>query len=531
MKAHPVVFITVMDYDNLGVGYMAALLSDEGFHTRILDFDMTKPDLLKIIRRLDPLIIGFSVIFHNHIERFAGLIYYLRTNGVTCHITAGGHYATLQSEKLLQLIPGLDSIVRFEGEYPIVELARFLSKGESWERVFNLTYRKDDGIYKNPTLPLEKDLDIFPFPLRNFYREYAFGRKFTAILAGRGCAYNCTFCNTREFYRLAGGPVKRIRKPEAVVSEMEYLYKEKNCSVFIFQDDDFPVRVKGKTDWIQRFCAELIGKKLAGKILWKINCRPDEIEVENFSMMKRHGLFLVFVGIEDGTDAGLKRLNKKMSVSSTFKGTEILRNLGIGFDYGFMLFQPSTTFRSLLENIEFLKQLCADGYTPATFLKLVPFYNTKVATDLEKEGRLMISEYGMDYDFIEEEMAGCYEFISECFNDWIEKPEGFENLSKWARNYFSVFLHFDSTQPEVTELLKELRSIISEANIFMLDTMRAIALIYESKQNNNTLIPIHESFGGIVKGNHLYCRTRINSIVTELMQFTKNNQPIGNVSS
>ena len=101
-------------------------------------------------------------------------------------------------------------------------------------------------------------------------------------------------------------------------------------------------------------------------------------------MMKRHGLFLVFLGIEDGTDSGLKVLNKKMSVSSTLSGIAILKRLEIGFDYGFMLFQPSTTFRSLLENIEFLKQLCADGYTPATFLKLVPFYDTKVAADLEK---------------------------------------------------------------------------------------------------------------------------------------------------
>ena len=395
------------------------------------------------------------MIFHNYIERFAGLIDYLRTNGISCHITAGGHYATLQSEKLLNLIPGLDSIVRFEGEYPVVELAGCLTRGEDWKSVKNLAFRNGDGIIKNPALPLEKELDIFPFPLRNFFREYAFGRRFTAILAGRGCAYNCTFCNTREFYLQAGGPVKRIRKPEAVVSEMEYLYKKKTCSVFIFQDDDFPVKVAGKTVWIQRFCDELTRKNLTGKILWKINCRPDEIDEESFSMMKRHGLFLVFLGIEDGTDSGLKVLNKKMAIASTLNGIDILKGLEIGFDYGFMLFQPSTTFRSLLENIEFLKQLCSDGYTPATFLKLVPFYDTKVAADLEKEGRLKFSGYGMDYDFIEEQMAGCYDFISECFNDWIDNPEGFENISKWARNYFSVWLHSDSTQPEISVLLKE----------------------------------------------------------------------------
>lgn len=520
MKAHPLVFITVMDYDNLGVGYMASLLSEKGFHPVILDSETGNQELLEKIRKLEPLLVGFSVIFHNHIDRFAELIGYLRTGGIKCHITAGGHYATLQTAELFHLIPGLDSVVRFEGEYPVVELAECLAEGKEWRRINNLAFIEEDAIRMNPVLPLEKELDSLPFPQRIFFREYAFGRKFTAIIAGRGCFYNCTFCNTREFYRLAGGPVKRIREPEAVAGEMEYLHKKKNCSVFIFQDDDFPVRVAGKTVWIQRFCDELDRRKLAGKIMWKINCRPDEIDEESFIMMRRSGLFLVFLGIEDGTDEGLKKLNKKMSVTSTLEGIEILKSLGIGFDFGFMLFQPSTTFSTLLENIEFLRQICADGYTPATFLKLLPFYDTKVDAELEKEGRLKISRSGMDYDFIEEQMAGCYEFISECFNDWIENPEGFENISKWARNYFLVRLRSDQDQPEVTALQKELRSIISEANNFILDTIRAIALVFESKQNNITIIPFHESFRGIVKGNHLFYRTKINSIVAELMQQT-----------
>ena len=94
---------------------------------------------------------------------------------------------------------------------------------------------------------------------------------------------------------------------------MEYLFYKKGCSVFIFEDDDFPVVNWEKSDWIERFCRELERKGLNEKIIWKINCRPDEIEEEKFSLMKRIGLFLVFLGIEDGTDTGLKRLNKHMT--------------------------------------------------------------------------------------------------------------------------------------------------------------------------------------------------------------------------
>ena len=51
MKTHPVVFITVMDYDNLGVGYMASFLSDRGFNRKIFDCNMSKPDLLRVFLR------------------------------------------------------------------------------------------------------------------------------------------------------------------------------------------------------------------------------------------------------------------------------------------------------------------------------------------------------------------------------------------------------------------------------------------------------------------------------------------------
>ena len=524
MKAHPVVFITVMDYDNLGVGYMASLLSAKGFDTQVLDFSIRESDILKILQKADPLIIGFSVIFHNYIDKFAELIRYLREKGINCHFTAGGHYASLRYEELFMRIPELDSIVRFEGEYPVVELAKCISREEEWREIPGIAYVEIDKITANPVCPPETDLDIFPFPLRTSFKNYAFGRKVTSILAGRGCIYNCTFCNTREFYRQASAPVKRIRKPEAVVSEMEYLFNEKGCSVFLFHDDDFPVRSSGKHGWIKRFCKELKRKGLSEKLIWKINCRPDEIDEECFAMMKQNGLFLVFLGIEDGTDTGLKRMNKQMSVADSIIGINTLKKLEIGFDFGYILFQPVTTFRSLKENIGFLRHVCSDGYTPSTFLKLVPFYDTRVEKELADEGRLRISDFGMDYDFIEEGMGEYYNFVTECFNDWRDKPDGVENISKWARNYFSVYSHFFDIQPEVTALENNFRRLVSESNTFMLDTMSELALIFETNQLNMYGITFHEIYRGRIKAQHSIYRAEIITTMTELMNFVEDRQ-------
>ena len=367
-----VVLIAVSHYDNLGTGYLSSVLSSAGYRTRIINAFRQNYEIFRTIKSLDPLLIGFSVIFQYHIDVFRDIAGYLRGKGINCHFTAGGHYASLKNRELFELIPDLDSIVRFEGEYSLLELIRCLHKGSDWRQVRSISYRDGGEIIENSLRPLEKDLDRFPFPFRSPLKKVVFERKMATIIAGRGCIYNCSFCNIRKFYSQPPGPLKRIRKPEKVVEEMLFLYNKKNCSIFFFLDDDFPVRSADSPDWVIRFCNGLKKNDLSGDIMWKICCRPDEIDRELFEMMKRNGLFRVFLGIEDGTDHGLKRLNKNMKVAESLRGIWILRDLDIDYDYGFMLFQPHTTFRSLKENLGFLGHICENGCTPVTFLKLMP---------------------------------------------------------------------------------------------------------------------------------------------------------------
>jgi radical SAM superfamily enzyme YgiQ (UPF0313 family) len=523
MKNNTVVFIAISDYDNLGVGYMAAILSEAGFKTKIFDFRIKKSLLLNKLKKLDPLIIGFSIIFLNHLKQFTDLIEYLRKNEIDCHFTAGGHYASLRYEELFKLAPKLDSVIRFEGEYPMLELSKNLAGGHEWQNIKSLTYKSKDKIIANPVRPQEQNIDKFPFPSRSPLKKFAFKKKFTVILAGRGCTYNCTFCNTREFYRRASAPLKRIRNPEMVVSEMNYLFLKQRCSVFIFHDDDFPVKSTIQRDWISRFCNELERTGLHNKIIWKINCRPDEIEEKSFSLMKRDGLFLVFLGLEDGTDEGLKRLNKQSTVENSIRGITILKKLKIGFDYGFMLFQPHTTFQSLKENLQFLRRICDDGYTPVTFLKLIPLYGTRIEKELVGAGRLHQSNGAGDYDFPEEQMNRYYNFVAECFAEWFGSPEGVENISKWARNYLSVYVKYFEYIPQGIDYNKKVRKVIAKSNIFLLDTMSELSEIFrnDSHIENKKLL---KNYRNRIKLKHDNFRNVIIGIMAKLLSYVEDNK-------
>lgn len=505
--AGPVIFIVFGDYSNLGVGYMSAVLNQAGIENRMIDFRLPNEKILADLKRSEPLVVGFSVIYEGFIEEFAILAKLLRSGGINCHFTAGGHYASLRPEELLNLIPEIDSVIRFEGEDTLLELVNCLKSGKDWKSIRSIAYKDDHRIIKTALRPLEHDLDRHPFPLRPPLREYAYGKKYAAIIAGRGCINNCSYCNAREFYMTPSGPAKRIRNSEMVVREMEYLHREENCSIYIFQDDDFPIKARGDNAWIKSFCDELRKRGLYDRILWKINCRPDEIDADTLELTRQCGLYLMFIGLEDGTDEGLARLNKRTTVAANLECIELLKSTGTGFDYGFMMFQPDTTHASLTKNLEFLRKTCSDGYTPVRFLKLMPYFETRVERELRNVGRLKGRPGYLDYDFNTESLNCCYSAAIECFAEWMWSPEGVTNLSMWARNYFAVHDYFRISKPGVAALKEKFRKTAIESNLYILDSLAELFNIFESGSYLNHGKQTIDKIKSEAKEKHAsYCR-------------------------
>ena len=61
------------------------------------------------------------------------------------HVTSGGQFATLAREWLLARHPWLDSVVRFAGEEPIVEIAERVARGARVHGIPGVTTRQGDG--------------------------------------------------------------------------------------------------------------------------------------------------------------------------------------------------------------------------------------------------------------------------------------------------------------------------------------------------------------------------------------------------
>lgn len=463
---------------NLGLGYLAAVLRRSGYAVQVVDIEQDPVEILRIAREINPILIGFSLIFQFFIDRYAALLYLLRSNGLDCHFTMGGHFPSLSYEQTLELVPELDSVVRFEGEATLLEMVDAIVAGKDWREIHGLAYRDDEGrvIVTRPRALLE-DLDQLPYPDREYEPEAVIGRSILPILASRGCARTCSFCSIHTFYRAAPGRIVRTRKPAEVVREMEMLHEEHGTTIFLFQDDDFPLFGQVWRRWANEFVDELERTGLSRKVIWKMNCRADAVDRDLFIRMRDAGLYLVYMGLESGSEQGLETLHKQINVEQNLKAVETLKSIGLMFEYGFMLLDPSSTFESIRENIQFLRTILADGCLPVTFCRMLPYDGTPIKDELVRTGRLRGDICNPDYDFLDPRIGEFYEALTGLVSltGWIHGLKAVTTQLGWAWHEVATMERLFPALPGFEEYKETLRGITKRSNDLLLQVVEDLA--------------------------------------------------------
>lgn len=476
----PVMLIGFQNQGNLGIGYLASTLIQQGYAVRTFDFEKDPEELLQAEKAQAPILIGFSLIFQFYIRRFAAVIRYLREHGVGCHITMGGHFPSLSYRETFAEIPELDSVVLFEGEETLVELVDCLSTGQTWRDIHGIAYMAADTVQANPLRALIEDLDTLPYPQRDYEPPKVLGRVIMPLLASRGCIRRCSFCSIHTFYRTAPGKVVRTRQPSEVVREMRALHEQRGVTVFLFQDDDFPLFGKVWRRWALEFVDALWRNALVGRVIWKINCRADVVETELFSRMQAAGLYLVYMGLESGSDEGLETLNKGITAAQNLRAVEILKSIGLMFEYGFMLFDPSSSFQSVRSNLAFLRSIVGDGSTAATFCRMLPYDGTPIKTELARTGRLRGDVCNPDYDFLDPRLEDFYEELTRVVDieGWIHGYEGLSLQLSWAWHEVAVMEKLFPTLPGMSAYQRRLREITSASNLLLLRVVEELSYAF-----------------------------------------------------
>jgi radical SAM superfamily enzyme YgiQ (UPF0313 family) len=468
-----ILLIGYEDQENLGLRSIKAFLDSKNIRSEIIQFNSgSELEVLKMVQIHIPLIIGFSLIFQYTLLEFGKLISFLRINGITSHFTSGGHFPSIEPKKTFNLIPELDSIIQFEGELTLFELALNINNKENWKGILGLVYRDGNEIIINQPRPLIDNLDEIPVVYRDKFNITPSGIKTASILASRGCLYNCSFCSIRQFYGKPSGSLRRSRSPILVADEIHNLFKEHDVRFFSFQDDDFANRSNHQKEWINIFLKELKNRKLSDNIRWKISCRVDDLDPETIFRMKDNGLIAVYLGVESGSNFGLKTLNKGVSVKQNLEAINLVKDHNIALSIGFMLFDPYSYMESLKESISFLRTIGSDGYFPINFCKMLPYAGTPIEKRLINEARLVGTDSHPDYEFLDPIVSWYYFIIYRLFTKRNFSSEGLvcklQNID-FEMRFSNSFLDGNKKVEE-----SELRKVIIKANLFALDTLEKL---------------------------------------------------------
>ena len=254
------------------------------------------------------------------------------------------------------------------------------------------------------------DLDSLPFEDRSIWnidvilktRHPIFKQPILNVLGGRGCLFNCSFCQPGERYIF--GPF-RTRSVDSLITEIEELVRKYNYRELIIDDDCFTQKI----DYVMEFCDkyEKIKRSFICQSRADTICKHPDV----FKRMKEVGLRMLFIGFESGNQRILNLLRKGTKVEQNYRAAEICHELGIEIFANYMLGIPTETKEEAMDTIKMIRTIKPEWPSPA-------FYTPIVGTDLYdycKKNDLIISEdpavigtraptrpkiKGIDYDWL-----------------------------------------------------------------------------------------------------------------------------------
>jgi len=356
----------------LGLASLAAVLEKNNYQVEILDANALQLSENEVVKKADSDdIIGITAMTPT-INSAIRIAKGVKQNNPNSTIILGGPHATILPEEILNNVPEIDIIVRGEGEETIVELCNALEnhKNKSIENIHGITYRNNSTIKNTPLRPPIMNLDSLPFlayhllPLDKYKLHPPHGREypFMALLASRGCPYNCIFCSKSVF-----GSKFRGQSPERIVDEIVYLKERFGIKEIAFYDDVFTLRQKR----IMQLVKELKERNL--DIPWTCEARVNLVTEELLKEMKKAGCYMIAYGIESGNQMILNNLRKKITIEQIKSAIEATRKAGIQSVGYFMLGSPGETPETLRQTIDFAKSLDIDF---AQFSVTTPFPGT-----------------------------------------------------------------------------------------------------------------------------------------------------------
>jgi len=246
-------------------------------------------------------------------------------------------------------------------------------------------------IGEKPRIETIRDIPFPDYSLVNLHRfggvEPVGAVPSMAIMASRGCPFDCSFCNTPVFW----GKTVRYRDPIDVIYEIQYLHGEYGINEIFFQDDTFNLNHR----WAFEIFNGLINRGLNKEMLFKLACRVNEklLTKEFLDLAREAGVWNIFYGIESGSQYMLDQMKKGITVEEIKRALQMTKDAGIKAQCSFIIGLPGESLKTLGDTDALIHEIKPSWYGWSYWC---PFPNTPATEEAKKNGHLEKVDYA-DY--------------------------------------------------------------------------------------------------------------------------------------
>ncbi len=367
-----------MPLPRLGTAILGTKLKEKGYNVKSYVESVGELDLADV---LSADAVGISTITSTS-KRSYEIAKLVRSAGIP--VFMGGPHVTYMPDEALEYC---DYVLRGESDDIIVDFIRALEKGEGFENIPGLSFKRDGKVFHNQQTSYCKDLDTLPIPDFTIIKGLESGLDnldILPIMTSRGCPYDCSFCSVTSMF----GHKYRFRHKDLVIKELE-LYREHALPWVFFYDDNFIANRKRTKELLHTMIEKDITFPWTAQVRVEVAKDPELLD-----LMKRSGCHTVYIGLESINPETLKAYNKKQSLEDIEYCIRVLHKNGIRIHGMFVFGADHDTTDTIHETVRFAKR---NDLESIQFLILTPLPGTKLYHDLDREGRIITKDWAL-YD-------------------------------------------------------------------------------------------------------------------------------------
>jgi anaerobic magnesium-protoporphyrin IX monomethyl ester cyclase len=175
-------------------------------------------------------------------------------------------------------------------------------------------------------------------PSDSHYRDIVDSPRELAVIASRGCPFNCTFC----FHPT--GNSYRQRSLDSVFSEIEMLKENYGINIIAVYDELF----SSDKPRLMEFCERI--RKLG--LHWSCQLRVDSVDKESMKLLKDSRCYIISFGIESASDFILENFRKHTTVKQINNALGWAKEFGIVVQGNIIFGAEGETKETLAESVK-----------------------------------------------------------------------------------------------------------------------------------------------------------------------------------